>query len=168
MAFSIRPAQCADVFGMQQCNLQCLPENYVSKFYFYHLLSWPHCVLIGEDATRQVAGYVLAKMENEGGSEKSKPSGHVTSLSVLRTHRQAGLAKNLMKAAHTAMFETYDGHESSLHVRVSNAGAFSLYCDVLSYKISRVEDKYYADDEDAFLMAKILDTNTSVGPAEKC
>eukprot|EP01054_Gregarina_sp_Poly1_P005893 Gregarina_sp_Poly_1__5892@NODE_30_length_19457_cov_61_697267_g27_i0_p9_GENE_NODE_30_length_19457_cov_61_697267_g27_i0NODE_30_length_19457_cov_61_697267_g27_i0_p9_ORF_typecomplete_len158_score10_82Acetyltransf_1/PF00583_25/2_3e10Acetyltransf_10/PF13673_7/8_8e07FR47/PF08445_10/2_8e06Acetyltransf_9/PF13527_7/3_5e06Acetyltransf_7/PF13508_7/0_0001_NODE_30_length_19457_cov_61_697267_g27_i01564416117 len=157
MPFSIRPATCADVFAMQRCNLMCLPENYQSKFYFYHSLSWPHCILVGEDCAKQVSGYVLAKMENECSDAQTPPSGHVTSLSVLRTHRQAGLARNLMKAAHIAMHDNYDGQQSSLHVRVSNRGAFALYCHVLGYRISQLEDSYYADEEDAFSMTKLLD-----------
>jgi len=47
-------------------------------------------------------GYVLAKLEEE--NEKDDPNklveSHVTSLSVLRTHRKLGLATKLMRAAH--------------------------------------------------------------------
>ncbi len=38
---SIRKANLNDLLGMQNCNLWCLPENYTSKYYLYHFMSWP-------------------------------------------------------------------------------------------------------------------------------
>jgi N-alpha-acetyltransferase 10/11 len=40
-------------------------------------------------------GYVLAKMEEEPAD--GIPHGHITSLSVMRTHRRLGLAEKLMR-----------------------------------------------------------------------
>ena len=78
--------------------------------------------------------------------------GHITSLSVLRTHRKLGLAATLMRAAHRALRECYDAKDVSLHVRVSNEAAIHLYKDVLQYEEVGVEAKYYADGEDAYNM----------------
>lgn len=47
---------------MQAANLQCLPENYNLRYYFYHLMSWPELVYVAEDYTGKIVGYVLAKM----------------------------------------------------------------------------------------------------------
>jgi len=38
---NIRRATVEDLLEMQACNLECLPENYQLKYYFYHILSWP-------------------------------------------------------------------------------------------------------------------------------
>jgi peptide alpha-N-acetyltransferase len=40
----------------------------------------------------RIVGYVLAKMEDENGEEGTTKHGHITSLSVLRTHRKTGVA----------------------------------------------------------------------------
>lgn len=42
-----------------------------------------------------MVGYVLAKMEEEPAD--GVPHGHITSLSVMRTHRRLGIAERLMR-----------------------------------------------------------------------
>ena len=57
---------------------------------------------VAEDDDGKIVGYVLAKLEeNEDESKmEGKPNeAHVTSLSVLRTHRKLGLATKLMRCA---------------------------------------------------------------------
>ena len=100
--------------------------------------------------------------------------GHITSLSVMRTHRRLGLAEKLMKQSREynlrsapghsadicterAMFETYNAVYVSLHVRVSNIAALALYRDTLGFKVVGTESKYYADGEDAYSMRMDLD-----------
>ena len=93
---------------LQQCNILNLPENYNYMYYTYHSTSWPHLLFLAEDDSGKVVGYVLAKLEDED-NEKNKakmekpgyrPEAHITSLSVLRTHRKLGLATKLMRVAH--------------------------------------------------------------------
>ena len=55
------------------------------------------------------------------------------------------------------MKEVFGAKYASLHVRVTNKGAFHLYNDTLGYKIHDKEEKYYADGEDAFDMRKYFD-----------
>lgn len=80
------------------------------------------------------------------------PHGHITSLSVMRTHRRLGLAEKLMRQSQRAMVETFAAHYVSLHVRVSNVAALHLYRDTLGFKVDKIESKYYADGEDAYSM----------------
>lgn len=47
---------------MRDCNLDCLPENYQMKYYFYHGLSWPQLSYVAETDSGEIVGYVLAKM----------------------------------------------------------------------------------------------------------
>jgi len=78
--------------------------------------------------------------------------GHITSLSVMRTHRRLGLAEKLMRQSQRAMAETFNAHYVSLHVRVSNNAALHLYRETLGFTVDKIEAKYYADGEDAYSM----------------
>ncbi len=150
----VRPARMSDLPAMQACNLLCLPENYQMKYYFYHIVSWPQLLYVAEDEGK-IVGYVLAKMEEET-LPGEEPHGHITSLAVLREYRKLGLATRLMSTVQKIMLECYDAQYVSLHVRVSNKAALTLYKDTLGFQVHAVESKYYADQEDAYDMRKQL------------
>lgn len=151
MAINIRRAQLSDLLAMQACNLMCLPENYQLKYYLYHALSWPQLLFVAidesdaADGEPRVVGYVLSKMDEDGGEAKGAAHGHVTSLAVARSHRKLGLATQLMRAAEAAMVESFNAKYLSLHVRRSNRAAIHLYTQTLGFKIEDTEKKYYAD-----------------------
>lgn len=84
------------------------------------------------------------------------PHGHVTSLSVLRSHRKLGLATKLMRETERAMVEVFDAEYVSLHVRESNYAALHLYEKTLRFTRADTEARYYADGEDAYYMKKNL------------
>jgi peptide alpha-N-acetyltransferase len=148
---NIRMATIEDLLYIQRTNLWCLPENYQLKYYLYHILSWPQLIWVAEDHTGKIVGYVLAKME-EDLSDNQPPHGHITSLSVLRTHRKRGIATMLMRRSQKEMEDTFGAHYVSLHVRKSNRAAFWLYSQTLKYEIHNIEKAYYADGEDAYDM----------------
>lgn len=126
------------------------------KYYLYHALSWPELLYVAEDDNEKIVGYVMAKMEDED-LEKDEPvHGHITSISVLRSYRKLGLATKLMRASMFAMRTVYDAEYCSLHVRVGNRAAIALYRDSLCFEVLKVEDKYYADGEDAYDMRSYL------------
>ncbi|DBA99892.1 TPA: N-terminal acetyltransferase A complex catalytic subunit ard1 [Trebouxia sp. C0004] len=52
------------------------------------------------------------------------------------------------------MAEVFGAHYVSLHVRVTNQAAYHLYRETLGYDVNDVEEKYYADGEDAYDMRK--------------
>ena len=102
--------------SIQTCNITNLPENYFLKYYLYHALTWPQLSFVAVVRPRggykpgptgagiagnisgeypKVVGYVLAKMEEEPAD--GNPHGHITSLSVMRTHRRLGIAERLMR-----------------------------------------------------------------------
>merc|ERR1711879_648628 len=124
----------------------CLPENYQMKYYFYHLLTWPQLSYVAEH-NGQIVGYVLAKMDEDAGSEKNPPHGHITSLAVRRNYRRLGLAKKLMDQSAYAMVESFKAKFCSLN----------LYKETLKFNIDDTEKGYYADGEDAYKMKKDLD-----------
>ncbi|KAK8089214.1 N-alpha-acetyltransferase 10 [Apiospora hydei] len=96
----------------------------------------------------KIVGYVLAKMEEE--PTDGIQHGHITSLSVMRTHRKLGIAEKLMRQS--PMVETFGAQYVSLHVRVSNQAAIHLYSKTLGFDREKIEEKYYADGEDAHCM----------------
>lgn len=55
----------------------------------------------------------------------------------------------------------YDAEYCSLHVRRGNRAAISLYKDVLGFRVVKIDDKYYADGEDA------LDMRVELNPDKK-
>ncbi|KAG5916056.1 N-terminal acetyltransferase A complex catalytic subunit ard1 [Claviceps capensis] len=155
----IRVLTIEDLPLIQHANLENLPENYFLKYYLYHALSWPQLSYVAVDVSRprkgpyeypKIVGYVLAKMEEDPAD--GIPHGHVTSLSVMRTHRRLGIAEKLMRQSQLAMVESYNAKYVSLHVRVSNTAARHLYEDTLKFTNEKMEAKYYADGEDAFCM----------------
>lgn len=50
------------------------------------------------------------------------------------------------------MVETFGAQYVSLHVRVSNKAAIHLYSKTLGFDREKIEEKYYADGEDAHCM----------------
>ena len=57
-----------------------------------------------------------------------------------------------MNQAQQSMQEVYNADYVSLHVRVGNKAALSLYRDTLGFKVHETEKEYYADKEDAYSM----------------
>ena len=104
LSMDIRVLTPADIPHVQSTNITNLPENYFLKYYLYHALSWPQLSYVAVDVSRpkktpydppKIVGYVLAKMEEE--PVNGIQHGHITSLSVMRTHRRLGLAEKLMR-----------------------------------------------------------------------
>ena len=78
------------------------------KYYLYHALSWPQLSYVAVDVSRpkktpydypRIVGYVLAKMDEDPAD--GIQHGHITSLSVMRTHRRLGIAEKLMRQSRT-------------------------------------------------------------------
>ncbi|EFW99597.1 methionyl-tRNA synthetase [Grosmannia clavigera kw1407] len=154
----------SDLPLIQHANLENLPENYLLKYYLYHAMTWPQLSYVAVDVSRpaktpydhpKIVGYVLAKIEEEPAD--GVQHGHITSISVMRTHRRLGIAEKLMRQAQLAMVETFGARYVSLHVRVSNFAAIHLYCQTLGFRNDKTELKYYADGEDAYSMRLDLD-----------
>ena len=160
----IRPAEVTDLLEMQHCNLYNLPENYNLRYWLYHMASHPQLPQVAVDEfSGKVVGYVLGKMEDDDLSQAELQKGvkmahgHITSISVLRDYRKLGIATKLMRACHHAMKTVYKAKYVSLHVRVTNRAAFTLYKEVLGYETTSVAKEYYADKEDAYDMKLFFD-----------
>lgn len=159
LPLSSYPSHISLLPSIQTCNITNLPENYFLKYYLYHALTWPQlsfvAVVRSPASTKpqkypKVVGYVLAKMEED--PPDGVQHGHITSLSVMRTHRRLGIAERLMRLSQRAMAEVFNASYVSLHVRMSNMAALHLYRDTLGFEVEKIEAKYYADGEDAYAM----------------
>src|ERR1700753_1816074 len=112
--------------SIQQCNLTNLPENYFLKYYLYHALTWPQLSFVAivrgpgskPSAYPKVVGYVLAKMEEDPAD--GVQHGHITSLSVMRTHRRLGLAEKLMRQSRKAAPASLFKRKANLFCRKSH------------------------------------------------
>jgi len=139
-------------------NRATLPENY-SRYTFlsiWRLYRDMFFVAIDSKEDR-VVGYIMNKLD-DGPSffDKSRivTKGHVFSIGVLKEYRRRGIATCLMALAFKAMGKR-NVHEVFLEVRVSNVPAIRLY-EKLGMKIVARISKYYADGEDAYVMAVLF------------
>ena len=52
--------------------------------------------------------------------------------------------------------EYYCAKRCVLNVRFSNSNALAMYKNVFNFTVKAVEEKYYADGENGYLMEKVL------------
>jgi ribosomal protein S18 acetylase RimI-like enzyme len=153
MPISIRRADFPDLLALQNANLHSLGENYDMWYWLYLLLSAPQVSHLAT-ANGKVLGYVLGKVDND--SAHAKPPlplhGVITSVAVYKRCRKLGLGAKLMATTHK-LFETCFGAEYvQLHVRETNKAGRHLYTETLGYQFVCMDEKYYADGENALRM----------------
>ncbi len=153
----IRRATQADLPGVIRVNRACLPENYPEWYFAEHLSKWGDAFYVAVNEEGQVVGYVMNRVEYGVGFVVKGfiRRGHVISLAVMPEYRRRGIATKLMEAALRALRERYGAREVYLEVRVSNTPAINLY-KKLGFRIIHRIRGYYADGEDAYLMAREL------------
>lgn len=151
----IRRCQFVDIGGVIYVNRKTLPENY-SKYLFlsmYRVFGDIFFVAIHKK-TGKVVGYCMNKMEENTKSfftDKVVLKGHIFSIGVLPDFRRRGIASALLAISMDKMFRK-GCKELFLEVRVSNIPAQSLYRK-FNFKIVARIPAYYADGEDAYVMA---------------
>lgn len=146
----------SDLEGVIRINRECLPENYTTYFFMNLYKRYPETFIIAE-ANNEVVGYVMCRIETGLPSFKLlgiAKKGHVISIAVMPRHQQKGIGYALIQEAMQAM-EFYNVKECYLEVRESNLPAVELY-KKLGFEVVRTLKNYYADGENAFLMAKPL------------
>jgi len=155
--FVVRRARFSDLGKVIEINRKCLPENYPEWFFRDHLVNWGEAFLVAE-VDGEVVGYVMCRVELGLGVivKGLVRRGHVISLAVLPEHRRKGIATALMKEALKVLRDKYGCKEVYLEVRVSNLPAIKLY-EKLGFKRVKIIPMYYADGEDAYLMARSLE-----------
>jgi ribosomal-protein-alanine N-acetyltransferase len=139
-----------------QINRVCLPENYTDFFFADLFHRFPELFIVAE-TNGEVVGYIMCRVETGlsslgfGGLVKK---GHVVSVAVLPQHRRHGVGEALVtKALETV--KLYNAKQCYLEVRMSNEEAIRLY-KKLGFEVTRTMRGYYADGEDAHIMARKL------------
>jgi ribosomal-protein-alanine N-acetyltransferase len=153
--FKLRKFNMGDLQSVMQINRVCLPENY-SDFFFVDLYRrYPETFIVAEDG--QVVGYIMCRIEiglsNLGFSGLVK-KGHIVSVAVMPEHRRKGIGKAIVTQAMQAM-KAYNAKQCYLEVRMTNDAAIGLYRK-LGFEVTRTIHGYYADGEDAYVMARGL------------
>lgn len=156
MAFKLRQFKPSDLESVTRINRVCLPENYTNFFFLDLYKRFPETFLVAEE-NGEVVGYVMCRIETVLPSFKMisiRKKGHVISIAVLPKYRRQGVGYALMQEAMRSML-LYNARECFLEVRASNTPAVKLY-KKLGFEITRALAGYYADGEDAYMMARKL------------
>ncbi|MGC9104935.1 MAG: ribosomal protein S18-alanine N-acetyltransferase [Thermoprotei archaeon] len=152
--FTVRSARFSDLNAIIRINRLSLPENYPSYFFEEHLRSFPEAFFVAE-VDGQVVGYIMPRVEWGASFFDSKnyvKKGHLVSFAVLEQYRRRGIGTALLSKFMEAMRDFYEVEEVYLEVRVSNVEAIRLY-EKFGFQKVKILKHYYADGEDAYLMA---------------
>jgi len=151
---TIREVREEDLDQVIEINLISLKEHYPVQFWRDHLQLWGKIFLVAEVDSR-IVGYVMTRIERGFGFLRRflRKLGHVVSIAVHPNYRRRGIGSALMVEVLKRMKDLYNVDEAYLEVRVSNTPAIKLY-EKLGFKIVKVIKYYYADGEDAYLMAR--------------
>ena len=119
-----------------------------------HILRAPGRLLVAEDATGLLYGYVL--LFTRSGSRR----GRIYSLAVHPEHRGSGVGVQLLSAVSETALELHL-RSISLEVRVENQTAIALY---RKFGFEKVGEKpgYYEDGSDAVVMSQTLDKGADI------
>ncbi|AEB96029.1 MAG: ribosomal protein S18-alanine N-acetyltransferase [Saccharolobus sp.] len=156
--YTIRNARADDIDSIIRINRLALPENYPYYFFVEHVRDWGEAFFVAV-VDSEIVGYIMPRIETGFSNLRSfiplVKKGHVVSIAVLEEFRRRGIGKRLLLSSMEKMKEIYGAEEVYLEVRVSNIPAISLY-EKLGYKKVKLLKHYYADGEDAYLMATSL------------
>ncbi|EWG07341.1 MAG: ribosomal-protein-alanine acetyltransferase [Candidatus Aramenus sulfurataquae] len=162
--FTIRNVRLDDVDSIIKINRLTLPENYPYYFFVEHVKEYDKAFYVAV-VDGEIVGYIMPRIEYGFSNFKAIPTlvkkGHVVSIAVLEKFRNQGIGSALLDASIKSMKEDYGAEEVYLEVRVTNYPAISLY-EKFGFTKVKVLKHYYADGEDAYLMATLLKENSKV------
>jgi len=156
MAFTLRRFKSSDLEQVMYINRVCLPENYTEFFFMDLYQRFPETFIVAEE-DGEVVGYVMCRIETGVPNFKLlgiTRKGHVISIAVLPKHQREGIGYELMQESMRSMVN-YKAKECYLEVRESNVPAVNLY-KKMGFEITRTIRGYYADGENAYVMARNL------------
>lgn len=143
----IRQCRVSDAKDLDEINRKSLPENYPLDHWNLCLQYQSQFCFLAEEDGKPV-GYCLAIATN-GINGFTKCSGMIVSIAVLEQFRRKGIAKKLLEESLSRLKRNCS--DVSLHVRISNVNAQSLYKQ-MGFVKTRLIPKYYNDGEDAYEM----------------
>jgi ribosomal-protein-alanine N-acetyltransferase len=142
VAIELRPLTLADLSDIEVIEQVAYPTPW-SRTMFASELAKPSSICLGAFEGEQLVGYII--------NSRYVDAWHVMNVAVDPAHRRRGIATRLLER----LFELTktDGRRGyTLEVRVSNAGAISLY-EELGFEQRGLRRGYYTDNrEDALIM----------------
>jgi ribosomal-protein-alanine N-acetyltransferase len=138
----IRPLQLRDLSAIEEIERASYPTPW-SRSMFAGELAKPSSICLGAFEGERLIGYLIVS--------RYVDAWHVMNVAVATDHRRRGVASDLLGALFDRTRE--DGRRGyTLEVRVSNAGAITLY-EGLGFERRGVRRGYYTDNrEDALIM----------------
>lgn len=138
----IRPLQLRDLSVIEEIERASYPTPW-SRSMFAGELAKPSSICLGAFEDDRLVGYLIVS--------RYVDAWHVMNVAVATDHRRRGVASDLLGALFDRTRE--DGRRGyTLEVRVSNAGAITLY-EGLGFERRGVRRGYYTDNrEDALIM----------------
>ena len=141
-AIEIRRLQLRDLSAIEQIEKRSYPTPW-SRSMFAGELAKPSSICLGAFEDDQLVGYLIVS--------RYVDAWHVMNVAVATGRRRRGVASELLNALFDRTRDD-DRRGYTLEVRVSNAGAISLY-ERLGFERRGVRRGYYTDNrEDALIM----------------
>jgi [ribosomal protein S18]-alanine N-acetyltransferase len=142
VTLEIRPLQLRDLSAIEEIERASYPTPW-SRSMFAGELAKPSSICLGAFDGERLVGYLIVS--------RYVDAWHVMNIAVATDYRRRGVASDLLGVLFDRTRE--DGRRGyTLEVRVSNAGAISLY-ERLGFERRGVRRGYYTDNrEDALIM----------------
>ncbi len=153
----VREVTNADLPEVIRINMESLPEHYTLTFWRNILYTWGKAFLVA-DICGKVVGYIMCRTVWRRSFFRRflmGRVGHIISIAVKEGYRGRGIGTRLLVEAMRRLYNHYGAKEVYLEVRVSNERAIKLY-KKLGFKVAQRVERYYADGEDAYIMARPL------------
>ena len=153
----VREATDADLPEVIRINMESLPEHYTLSFWRNILYTWGKAFLVAETCG-EVVGYIMCRTLWRRSFFRRflmGRVGHIISIAVREGYRGRGIGTRLLVEAMRRLHDYYGAKEVYLEVRVSNERAIKLY-KKLGFRVVQRVVRYYADGEDAYIMARPL------------
>lgn len=141
----IRNFSLADLKRVLKIENASFPEPYSKRYFLELYKKFPDEFLVAENKT-DLAGYIIGRLKGN--------SGEIISLAVDSDYRRKGVGTKLYHSL-IKYFKKLKIKNVFLHVRTGNRPAISFY-KKLSFETLKKIPNYYRNNEDAYLMKKIL------------
>lgn len=141
----ILPATLLDLPALRRLEQICFDKDAWSLFDLIGVLSFPDVIRMKAVDDSQMIGFIA------GETRLSQGAAWIATIAVDPRFQRRGIGRALLRECESRM----NVERMKLTVRVSNAGAISLY-EREGYRTSDIWKGYYKDGEDGLVMEKIL------------
>ena len=143
MSYTIRLVEASDVCGIYEAERACFHDPYPLETFTDLIKAHQGHFFVASDRG-DIVGYAVASA--------NAAQGHVVSIAVDPRHRRRHIGTALLSAL-TAKLAEEGIRQMRLEVRKGNAGAIAFY-ERMGYRVFSEIRQYYADGEDALVLAR--------------